>query len=193
MPKNNTGRKESVIYDQLGVKGGGVYCFAPFDNVDATKRTIFKVGKANNFKARNESYLTMFPGGVYIVAFLENPRVIKSEVTKSKTYLYIEREIMEDLDAIQEKDPEQCRRILSTARVRNWNVDHKKGHTEMFYTKESIIRRVFKKAHEEYGGKLHLFFLEGRENKKNFSINDNLKKDMAILPNFVGKVIFKFL
>jgi len=99
---------------------------------------------------------------------------------------------MNALDEIQEKDPNQCRRILSTARVRNWNVDHKKGHTEMFYTKESIIRRVFKKAHEEFGGKLHLFFLEGRENKKNFSINDNLKKEEEDKPNFVGKVVFNF-
>ena len=34
MPKNNTGKKKSVIRDELGIDGGGVYCVCPYDDDD---------------------------------------------------------------------------------------------------------------------------------------------------------------
>ena len=63
-------KKYTVIRDELKIKGGGLYCFLPYANLDKFHKSIFKVGLADNFNKRNEQYSTYFPLGVYFVAFL---------------------------------------------------------------------------------------------------------------------------
>ena len=44
--------KISVVSDELGVKGGGLYAMTPFDVMDDYGKMVFKIGIAVNFKKR---------------------------------------------------------------------------------------------------------------------------------------------
>ena len=88
MVKNNTGKKWSVLRDDMGIKEGGIYCITPFDRLDEYNKTVFKVGMADNFVKRIENdYSTYFPNGLYINAILESPpvRTISSRSVKLKS------------------------------------------------------------------------------------------------------------
>ena len=92
-------KKYTVLKDELNVKGGGLYCFLPFRNLDKFKKSVFKVGMALKFSNRSEAYHTYFPLGVYYVAFLEEPRIPmttrnKKPITIKKQYETIEKFIM---------------------------------------------------------------------------------------------------
>ena len=75
---------------------GGVYCYYPYDNLDAKKYGIFKIGMTENFKDRVDHYHTALPAGVYFKAFLENPNInpFGKEVITMRQYLMrVEKEI----------------------------------------------------------------------------------------------------
>lgn len=67
----NTGKKWTVVRDELGIKGSGLYAFMPFYNLDDDGNAIFKVGMTLDFNQRVESYHTYFPYGVWMIDFLE--------------------------------------------------------------------------------------------------------------------------
>ena len=95
-------KKYTIVRDELNLKGGGLYCYLPFGNLDKHHKAIFKVGLAMNFNGRTEQYHTYFPLGVYMIAFLEEPRIpiktrSKNEVSKKEQYIKIENFIMDYL------------------------------------------------------------------------------------------------
>ena len=185
-------KKYTVIRDELKIKGGGLYCFLPYANLDKFHKSIFKVGLADNFNKRNEQYSTYFPLGVYFVAFLEEPRVPmklrkdRKGITKKEQYIKIENFIMNYIVNHNGK------RVYSTTRTKGLN-DKNEGETEWFYTNEELIHDAFNEAHKKFGGDLKLFYLEGFDEKtgKFTSINEIAKEDEKTKPNFVGKIIFR--
>ena len=55
------------------VKGGGVYCYLPFDNLDRSGNSMFKIGMTTNFRKRENNYHTSLPQGMWQVAMLIDP------------------------------------------------------------------------------------------------------------------------
>ena len=168
-------KKHSVLRDDLNLKGGGIYCFLPFENLDKHKKAVFKIGLAINFNHRTENYHTYFPLGVYMVAFLENPPIPattrgQKEETLKKFYHQIERFIFRH---VVSKGGVQ---IHSTAR------SNLSGQTEWFYTDEKTIHEAFEEANKMYGGKTHLFHLQG--------INQTWKANEKHKPNYLGKIVY---
>ena len=187
----NTGRKLSVIRDELNIHNGGIYCFMPFERLDKHKKAIFKIGMSMNFSSRAEAYHTYFPLGVYMIAFLENPqpmRVTRSQpqLSKREYYLKVERWIM---DYIAKNGGQ---RIYSTTRVHNANVA-KEGETEWFYCTETLIHQAFIEAEKKFNGIIHLFYLEGLDPVTNrfTSINETANQNERYLPHYTGKIIYK--
>jgi len=41
-------KKVTVVRDELDLKGGGLYCFLPFERIDKHKKAVFKIGLATN-------------------------------------------------------------------------------------------------------------------------------------------------
>ena len=184
-------KKYTVINDELNLKGGGMYCYLPFGNLDKHKKAIFKVGMALNFKSRTEQYHTYFPLGVYMIAFLEEPRIPaktrnKKETTKTEQYIKVENFIMDYLTE------HKATRIYSTTRTKNQNVK-KEGQTEWFYTDEDLIHEAFTEAKNKFGGELKLFFLDGldKDTGKFTNINEQFKRDEKNVPHYTGKIVFK--
>ena len=185
--------KPRVIRDELLIdKKGGIYCFMPFDNIDEDKKAVFKIGiTMGDFNDRVEGYHSYYPNGVYMIAFLIEPKPDShtqghNPIFKKKTYYtQIEKYIFQKLV------DEGAYRIHSTTRVRNKNAKNQ-GATEWFYTDNKTIIKVFKEAHKEYNGELQTFQLEGRKiNKKVFDINkhfEHLKETMK--PHYVGNIFY---
>jgi hypothetical protein len=191
MATQNTGKKHSVIRDELKLKGGGLYCFLPFNRIDKNKKAVFKIGLAINFTHRTEQYHTYFPNGVYMIAFLENPPVPRTTrtqkgKTKKEHYLAIEKYIFKHvLD-------NGAKRIHSTTRSRNPN-ENKEGETEWVYTDEETVHEAFTDAKSKYGGNLKLFYLEGLDPDTNefTSINQIAnEEERSKEEHYTGKIIY---
>ena len=155
----NTGKKYSVIKDELKIDGGGCYAMMPFLRLDDKNKAIFKVGQSINFVSSFEMYHTDFPLGVFLVAFLINPPVrvktrSSTEVTKRQLYLKIEKFIINHIVA------HGAKRIKSTTRITG--ADLFGGQTERFYTTPDIITNAFYAAHIEYQGDQKLIDLKTR-------------------------------
>jgi hypothetical protein len=196
MPKNKTGKKWSVIRDELNIKGGGVYCFFPFEKLDKNKKGIFKVGMTNDFNKRVDGgYHTYFPLGVYLEAFLIEPplpRVTRANVKnrlvkdrKDDHFKIIEKFIFERLVHNGGKQ------IFASTRSQNAG-DDGKGSTEWFYASEEQIHESFRDAEEKFGGELRLFNLSGLDPNtgKFVDINDKAKQHEKDKPNYVGQIVF---
>jgi hypothetical protein len=183
-------KKYTVVFDELNLRGGGLYCFLPYENLDKHSKAIFKIGVAMNFRSRIEQYHTYFPNGVYMVAFLEEPPVpiktrSKKNITKKELFIKIENFIMNYLAV------NGAKRVYATTRIIRLN-ENKEGQTEWFYTNEDLIHEAFTEAKKEFGGETKLFFLEGIDPNTNkfISINDAIKKKENQKPNYVGKIVF---
>jgi len=66
-------KKYTIVYDELQKRGKEFYCFLPYSNLDKHHKSILKIGMTLDFGSRIEQYLTYFPNGVYMFAFLEEP------------------------------------------------------------------------------------------------------------------------
>ena len=200
--KKTTGKKATVVRDELKLKGGGLYCYMPFERLDKHKKAVFKIGMATDFNHRTEGYHTYFPEGVYMVAFLQNPPVPrgllrrytkeeKEKLDKGKNslkrihYMIIEKFVFDYVNTHGGK------RIHSTTRVKNLNVENE-GETEWTYTDELIVHEAFDEAHKIYGGNLHTYFLDGSDPSTNkfTSINQIATEREKEKPNYIGKIIF---
>jgi hypothetical protein len=189
----NSGKKVVVLRDELNITGGGLYCLMPYETLDKKGKAIFKIGLAIDFDKRMDQYHTYFPLGVYYEAFLVNPKVknIKTRtMTKLETttikYKEIEKFIIDDIVA-----QKGSQRISSTTRIKHRNEDEE-GATEWIYTDETTIHEAFLKAEKKYGGKTHLFYLDGLnpETGKLQTINDTAKERAKDNPLYTGKIIF---
>jgi hypothetical protein len=171
-------KKVTVIRDELKIKGGGLYAFLPFDNLDKNHNAVFKIGLALNLNKRVEQYHTYFPQGVYMIAFLEDPPIPltlrhKKGPTRKEHYIKIEKFILKFIDNNGGK------RIHTTARVINPNVE-RKGETEWEYTNDDIIHKAFEAAKKKFGGTLNLYKL------RKLQIDDTSTEK-----TYIGKIKFK--
>lgn len=172
-------KKFKVVRDDLKIKGSGMYCFLPYEQLDSDHKAVFKVGMTiNPFEKRTEQYHTYFPLGVYMVAFLENPPVPR-KTTKTQHYLKIENFIF---DSIQSNEGI---RIYSTTRIKNQN-QKKEGATEWVYCDVHAINSAFLEAQKQFGGTAHTFSL------KKLNLNKVLKDKELETPNYIGKIVFNF-
>ena len=171
-------KKEKVV-ESLEVDGkkvkekeGGIYSLFPYEKLNKGNG-LFKVGLADSFSHRIESYHTYYPLGFYYKNLLLNPNKHLNEVRKqtneqfkkkhkgrpspeqraalNKTtrhinYLTAEKSLFHD---IKELGGQQLR---TTTRIKNANETG--GESEWFYTNQQTLDRAFAKANKEYGGKL---------------------------------------
>ena len=125
-------KKYTVVFDELNLRGGGLYCFLPYENLDKHSKAIFKIGVAMNFRSRIEQYHTYFPNGVYMVAFLEEPPVpiktrSKKNITKKELFIKIENFIMNYLAV------NGAKRVYAT----NWPTEYILGH---YYLPQDVTK-----------------------------------------------------
>ncbi len=179
--KRNTGKKYTVQGDELNVRGGGIYCYMPFEELDAHNKALFKIGLAIDFNKRLENYHTYFPLGLYMVAFFANPPVPmqlrgQKRITKKMHYQTIEKFIFNYVS------DHGGNRIYSTTRVRNPNAENV-GETEWIYTTVNSIHEAFHAAWKKFGGNEPMIFnLEG--------INKTAKANEKKLPSYVGRIVY---
>lgn len=146
-------RKNTVVEDELKIKGGGIYCICPWEKLDDNNKTIFKIGFTTSFRKRIEQYHTAFILGVYLVAFLQTPtkgRQKGSNGRFNKTITEYYHEIENKLKRIIVANG--GKNITSTTRIRNLNGNNE-GESEWYYMDENIIRNSFRQIKNDYGGK----------------------------------------
>ena len=52
-------------------EGSGIYCFFPFDKLEADNKGVFKIGNTTQtFQQRLQQYHTYFVNGVYVLFFI---------------------------------------------------------------------------------------------------------------------------
>ena len=146
-------RKESVIRDELNIKGDGFYCFFPFERLDKYNKGIFKVGyTTNTISNRAENYHTYFPLGVYVVATLENlysKGIVRNGYSKDMFY----RSVEDQLFSILERNGAEI--INSSTRIM------RDGKSGWFYTNVKTIHNAFSEIERQYGGNMKLYHLRG--------------------------------
>jgi hypothetical protein len=155
---------------------GGMYAILPYERLNKQGKGVFKVGQADDYKKRFESYHTYYPLGFYYKNLLTEPRLNKRDtprekITVRKQYNRIEHSIHEDIVKHGGKQ------LLSTTRVKNaGKYDNVGGETEWFYANEKAVDDAFKHAYKTYGGRLHSDDLSGinkqaNQNKKGSDYN----------------------
>lgn len=185
MPKRNTGRKHSVIRDELNIKGPGIYAFTPFENIDRYRRTVIKIGESSDLSKRTSEYSTYFPSGVYMLGFLTN--VKGKRITRNQQELK-PRQIREELeqyimDYVALHD--NGRRIYSTDRVRRLN-GTLEGETEWLFSRVENVHAALESAAKEYRADANLYYLQGMDDSG--TLIDVLKPQKRAL--FTGIIKF---
>ena len=183
----NTGKKISIIRDELDIKGAGLYAFMPWTKLDKHKKAVIKIGESSDLSKRTENYHTYFPNGVYMLAFIND---IKNPIGTRKKPAKKPRQIREEMEQfiMNYIHNNGGKKLYSTSRVRRQN-DTLEGQTEWVYTSVELLHEAFEKCAKKYNGKVHLFYLEGfnPETGKLEDITDTPEPQ----PNYTGKVIFK--
>lgn len=159
--------KYKVIYDlddfPLKKNEGGMYAILPYERLDDKGKAMFKVGLADNYGVRFESYHTDYPAGFYYANLLASPtiqkknfeikgrvspelREKKKKTAQKKYFNYVEKFIFEDIQKNGGK------RYKTTTRVKNAGADGR-GQSEWFYASEKEIDTAFANANKVFGGK----------------------------------------
>ena len=152
-------KKYVVIHDledfKLKNKDGGMYAILPYERLDKHGNALFKVGQADDYKKRFESYHTYYPNGFYYKNLLAEPRANRKNdkgerLGKKVYYNKIEKFIHKD---IVENGGKQLR---TTTRIKNSkkNVNNL-GDTEWFYTNPKTLDTAFNDAHKKFGGSVY--------------------------------------
>lgn len=147
-------KKWTVVRDELGVRGPGLYAIYPFERLNRYNKGLFKVGMSLKLDERIDGdYHRDFPFGVYLLEFLQEPAGTRmsSRTTATgkgevrKKLLKYEKELF---DLIIDKGGE---RIYSTTRVTKQNKQGL-GATEWVYASPKMIHDSFVEIHTAYGG-----------------------------------------
>lgn len=154
-------KKYVVIHDldDFKVHGGegGLYAILPYERLNKEGKGVFKVGQADDFKKRFETYHTYYPLGFYYKNLLTEPKGNRRDeknprkvLSTKKYYNQIEHFIHKD---ILDHGGKQ---LITTTRVKHaGKYDNVGGETEWFYTTEKALDDSFKDAFKIYGGRLH--------------------------------------
>lgn len=176
--------KYKVIYDiddfHLKKNEGGMYAILPYERIDDKGKAMFKVGLADNYGKRFESYHTDYPAGFYYANLLASPTLEKKDfeikggrvspeerekrkkTAQSKYYRHIEKQIFSDIQKNGGK------RYKTTTRVKGAD-EEGRGDSEWFYTNEKTIDTAFSNAYKVFGGKK----LDNNLNNVNKEANKN--------------------
>ena len=168
--------KKRYNIDQLEAELGGVanhwgvYIITPYQNLDNTGRTVFKVGMSRGLKRRTDNYLTYFPS-IMFHSFLTGFDEERTKEDIESDVKQIEKEVIEK---IHNRD-KRSRKLYFQQRV---------VASEWVYTKSSIIDEVCLEIAEEYD-----LQYKGYEDNFNETVKDDYEKNLpeAI---FVGKILF---
>lgn len=162
--------KYNVCHNELEIKNkSGVYCFYPFEHLDNKNKGVFKVGRTSQDLAKRiENYHSYFPMGVYIVFFLQYPRVKRGQ-NKEELHKEIEKELIENLKN------EGGKMLIFPSRPSQ--------KSEWFYCSFSQLRKAFLKTQTDNGGVLNEYSLS--------SLNSSYKKNLKNNDKFIGEIIYK--
>ena len=186
-------KKYVVIHDledfPLKNKDGGMYAIMPYERTDRHGNALFKVGQADDFKKRFESYHTYYPLGFYYKNLLANPRANRKGVDGKrlgdKTY-YNKVENFIHKDIVEHGGTQ----LKTTTRIKNSkkNVNNL-GDTEWFYTDEKTLDKAFDDAHNKFGGNKYNASVRGintEADKNEKAMNKNKKGD-----NYKAEIYYK--
>ena len=168
--------KKRYNIDQLEAELGGVanhwgvYIITPYQNLDNTGRTVFKVGMSRGLKRRTDNYLTYFPS-IMFHSFITGFDEERTKEDIESDVKLIEKKVIEQ---IHQKD-KRSRKLYFQQRV---------VASEWVYTKSSIIDEVCLEIAEEYE-----LQYKGYEDNFNETVKDDYQENLpeAI---FIGKVVF---
>ena len=165
-------KKWTVVGDELGVRGPGLYSIYPFERLNQHNKGVFKVGMSTALDKRIDGeYHREFPFGVYLTEFLQEPsgtRMTRRTKTNQgdvrKNLLKYETELF---SKIIKKGGE---RIHSTTRVAKAN-KQKLGETEWVYATPDMIHEAFVELKRDHGGVAQSFPLNRNELEQNAQQN----------------------
>jgi hypothetical protein len=161
-------KKYNVSYDELQIKGSGLYCFFPYEHLDQSHKGVFKCGRTSqDLSCRIENYHSYFPLGVYIVFFLQYPRIQRGK-DKEALHREMEKELFENLKS------EGGKMLDFPSRPSK--------KSEWFYCSFNQLQKAFLKTQDEYGGILNEYSLS--------SLNSIYKKNMKNKDKFVGEIVY---
>lgn len=167
-------KKYNICHDELQIKGNGLYCFFPFEHLDESHKGVFKCGRTSqDLSSRIENYHSYFPLGVYIVYFLQYPRIQRGsegKLRRDKESLHreMEKELFENLKS-------EGGKMLDFPSRPN-------KKSEWFFCSFNQLRKAFLKTQDEYGGVLNEYSLS--------SLNSIYKKNMKKKDKFVGEIVY---
>lgn len=207
-PKKKTGRKWSVLQDELGVKRDEGGCYAvmaastlqnvtPAGHKMIKNAGFFKIGFALSFEHRFSFYENSHPAGVYICCLLVDPpvpRVLRSN--KNKQAAETPRgQIFRKVEAFLHKRIVELGGVMyrSTARVKNMD-ESGLGETEWFLCDEKTLHQAFLDAHEEFGGRLQMYDLQQTDERtgRTMSINNAYKQAKKGKNVYISEVAHRF-
>ena len=166
-------RKQTIV-DDLQLNHPGVYCVFPYERKDKHGNAVFKIGiTTTSFRSRIEQYHSTFPQGVYIVAFLSEPKLPHGQ-TKKVWYMHIENWVISEMERLGADV------IHSSTRIAHPN-DEGLGRTEFVYTSESVVKSVFRNAKTRFEGDLHLYSLA--------ALNRSYEQNLKSKPNYRAEII----
>ena len=175
--------KKITVLDEMGLKGGGIYCILPYERLDNQKKAVFKVGLASNLRSRMEQHHTDYPLGFYYTAILENPLLsVKPKDTTeekkatSRLLKKVEKYVFNEIENLGGQ------KIHSTTRVTNLN-EKGEGATEWYYTNEDTIHQAFVNASIKFGGKLDISHLN--------DINKTAAQTEKRKKKYLAEIIYK--
>jgi hypothetical protein len=152
--------------------GGGIFCYMPFDVLDAKQKQKFKLQYSSDINEELQKLKTIFPVGFSMIACISNPKE-----RKKKNGLFIDyyNEIIQFIFLLIKKNG-GISPIFSNKRDNGW-----------IYCSISDIHDAFEIAQMQYGGIFTRFFLEGTSiDDHETVIIENNKKN----PQFVGKLVY---
>lgn len=129
------------MYMKTNYEGSGIYCFFPFDKLEADNKGVFKIGNTTQtFQQRLQQYHTYFVNGVYVLFFISvNPKKNYSLPDNFKNLL----NLMEDyvIKLIKSRGG-----VIIIDKRRTW----KQGQSEWVYSDLETIQKCFKDTVEEF-------------------------------------------
>ena len=186
----NTGKKHSVLRDELGIKGPGIYAFTPFENIDSKRRSVIKIGESGDLVLRSSQYATYFPGGVYMVGFLTSIKGKLPLRNRKNNEKQKPRQIREEIeqfvmDYVSTHD--NGKRVYSTDRVRRPN-GTLEGQTEWVFSRVENVHAALEEAGKIYRAKVHLYYLQGKN--PDTGELENIQQQKGRKKMFTGEVAF---
>ena len=160
--------KNPFLSKKDSIHGGGVFCYMPYDGLDKSNKSIFKIESSTNIEDSIAQLKKYYPDGFYVNAILLKPQKNKRKGQRFAAYYeVIKDKIIENLISIG-------------GEVQN---EYDRGWVYCF---EQSIHDEFNTTAINYGAGIHIYNLSGR-NKDSFKMVDT---QLVSVPTFTGKVVF---